>query len=65
MKAGTRYKADIVFTGPTIDATSTYGLKFQFPHLSVMSLASPMPNVQQGEPKMQLERWPRPRRRRA
>jgi hypothetical protein len=55
MKAGTRYKGDIVFTGPTIDATSTYGLKFQFPHLSVMSLASPMPNVQQGEPKMQLE----------
>jgi hypothetical protein len=34
MKAGTRYKADIIFTGPAIDATSTYGLKFEFPHLA-------------------------------
>lgn len=55
MKAGTRYKADIVFTGPAIDATSSYGLKFQFPHLAVMSLQSPMPNVQQSEPKITLQ----------
>jgi hypothetical protein len=55
MKAGTRYKADIVFTGPAIDATSSYGLKFQFPHLAVMSLVSPLPNVAQGEPKITLE----------
>lgn len=55
MKAGTRYKADIIFTGPAIDATSSYGLKFQFPHLAIMEEASPMPNVQQSEPKMKLE----------
>jgi hypothetical protein len=55
MKAGTRYKGDIIFTGPTIDATSSYGLKFQFPHLGVMTLNSPMPNVQQSEPKAQFE----------
>jgi hypothetical protein len=55
MKANTKYKADIVFTGPTIDATSTYGLKFQFPHLSVMTKASPLPNTAQSEPKVMLE----------
>lgn len=55
MKAGTRYKAEMIFTGPAIDATSSYGLKFQFPHLGVMSLNSPLPNVGQGEPKTTLE----------
>lgn len=55
MKAGTRYKGDITFTGPAIDATSSYGLKFEFPHLGVMTLGSPLPNVNQGEPKVTLE----------
>jgi hypothetical protein len=55
MKAGTRYKGDIIFLGPAIDATSFYGLKFQFPHLAVMSEVSPMPNVAQSEPKITLE----------
>jgi hypothetical protein len=54
LKAGTRYKGDIIFTGPAADAT-TYGLKFEFPHLAVMSHSTPLPNTAQGEPKATFE----------
>lgn len=52
---GTRYKADIIFTGPAIDATSSYGLKFEFPHLAVMNFTASLPTTSQSEPAIQLE----------
>lgn len=55
LKAGSRHKAEIILTGPAIDATSSYGLKFSFPNLGIMDQASPLPNTGQGEPKMTLE----------
>jgi hypothetical protein len=54
-KDGTRYKGDLIFTGPLIDATTSWGLKFELPNLAVMSYAAPLPTVQQGEPKIALE----------
>jgi hypothetical protein len=54
-KAGTTYKADIIFTGPLIDATTSWGLKFELPNLAVMAHEATMPTVQQSEPKIQLE----------
>lgn len=55
MKAATKYKADLTFTGPAIDATSSYGVLIQLPHLAIVGKSSPMPNVGQSEPKLQLE----------
>ena len=54
-KDGTRYKGDLIFTGPLIDATTSWGLKFELPNLAVMVNTSPLPTVQQGEPKISLE----------
>lgn len=52
---GDRYKGDIIFTGAAIDATSSYGLKLELPHLAVMAYKAPLPSTQQGEPTIQLE----------
>lgn len=54
-KNGTLYKGDIIFTGPLIDATTSWGLMFQFPNLAVMAYESTMPTVQQSEPKISLD----------
>src|SRR5206468_10625916 len=40
---GTKYKADLTFTGAPIDATSFYGLQFQFPNLDVKEFAASVP----------------------
>ena len=52
---GTRYKGDLIFTGPAIDATSSYGLKFELPHLAVMAYDAAFPGQQQAEPKIVLD----------
>lgn len=54
-KAGTLYKGDLTLVGPLIDATSSWGLLFQFPNLFVTSYVAPMPTTAQGEPKISLE----------
>lgn len=52
---GTKYKADITFTGAAIDATSFYGLMFQFPNLDVGNFSAKVPGgAGQAEPKMTL-----------
>jgi hypothetical protein len=53
---GTKYKADITFTGAAIDATSFYGLLLQFPNLDVDIDESKMPGgAGQVEPKIRLK----------
>lgn len=53
---GTKYKADITFTGAAIDATSFYGLLLQFPNLDVDMNETKMPGgAGQVEPKIRLK----------
>ncbi len=52
---GSVYKADIILTGPQIGTTTTsYGLKLEFPNLSVPAYTAPLPGTQQGEPTIML-----------
>lgn len=54
-KDGTLYKGDITFTGPLIDATSSWGLLVQLPNLAVMAYEAKLPSTTQSEPKIVLE----------
>lgn len=51
-RANSLYKADLTFTGGLIDATTNYGLMFQFPNMDVTEFIAHIPVAGQVNPRM-------------